>query len=78
MHTGKKHDYLGVNMEFNDNWTLDVLMITYLKNIIVEFLEMIRGKADTLAADHLFNIRDKKKAKPLEEERALVFHHTVA
>ncbi len=53
-------------------------MITYLKNIIVEFLEMIRGKADTLAADHLFNIRDKKKAKPLEEERALVFHHTVA
>ena len=30
------------------------------------------------AADHLFKVRDEKEAKPLEEERALVFHHTVA
>jgi hypothetical protein len=28
MHTGKKHSYLGVNMEFNDDGTLEVLMIT--------------------------------------------------
>ncbi len=32
----------------------------------------------TLTADHLFTIRDEKQAEPLEEERALAFHHTVA
>jgi hypothetical protein len=53
-------------------------MITYLKNVIAEFPEMIMGKAATPAADHLFKIRDEKETKPLEEERALVFHHTVA
>jgi len=68
-------------MEFNDFRKLDVSMITYLKNKIAdEFPEIIKGKATTLAlaADHhLFNIlRDKKEANPLEEERALAFHHT--
>ncbi len=29
MHTGKKHDYLGVDMEFNEDGMLDVSMIMY-------------------------------------------------
>jgi hypothetical protein len=33
MHMGKTHYYLGVNMEFNEDGTLDVSMITYLKNV---------------------------------------------
>jgi hypothetical protein len=78
MHTGRKHDYLGVDMEFNDDGTLDVSMIPYLKNVIADFPELIVGKAATPAADHLFVIRDEKEARPLEEERALGFHHTVA
>jgi hypothetical protein len=78
MHTRRKHDYLGVDMEFNDDGTLDVLMIPYLKNVIADFPELIVGKAATPAADHLFVIRDEKEARPLEEERALAFHHTVA
>jgi hypothetical protein len=78
MHTGRKHDYLGVDMEFNDDGTLEASMITYLKNVISEFPEVITGKSGTPAADHLFTIRDEKEAKPLDEERALVFHHTVA
>ena len=56
---------------------LDVSMITYLKNVIAEFLEIIQGKAATPAADHLFMMWDKNKAELLEEERALAFHHTV-
>jgi hypothetical protein len=59
MHTGKKHDYLGMNMEFNDDRTLDVSMIQYLQDVIEDFLEVITGRAATPAADHLFNIRDK-------------------
>jgi hypothetical protein len=36
------------------------------------------GRAATPVADHLFNIRDKKETRSLEEERALAFHRTVA
>jgi hypothetical protein len=78
MHTGKKHDYLGVDLEFNDDSTLNVLMVNYLKSVIAEFPEMITGKAATPAVNHLFTVRDKKEARALKEERALVFHHTVA
>jgi len=78
MHTGRKHDYLGVDMEFRKDGTLGVSMIPYLKNVIAEFPEIISGKSPTPAADHLFKVRDEKDAKPLEEERALAFHHTVA
>jgi hypothetical protein len=53
MHTGKKQDYLGVEMEFNDDGRLDVSMTPYLKNLIAEFPEMIRGKAATPVAYHL-------------------------
>ncbi len=78
MHMGNTHDYLGVDLEFNDDSTLDVLMVNYLKSVIAEFPEMITGKAATPAADHLFTIRDEKEARVLKEERALIFHHTVA
>ncbi len=78
MHTGQKHDYLWVDMEFNDDGTLNASMITYLRNVITKFPVMILGKSAMPAAGHLFTIRDKKEAKPLDEERALAFHHTVA
>ncbi len=78
MHMGNKHNYLGVDLEFNDDGTLDVSMVNYLKSIIAEFPEMITGKAAMPAADHLFTVRDEKEARALKEERAHVFHHTVA
>jgi hypothetical protein len=78
MHTGRKVDYLGVDMEFRKDGTLGILMVEYLKNVIAEFPERITGKAVTPAADHLFKIRDAKESRPLEEERALAFHHMVA
>jgi hypothetical protein len=78
MHMGNKHDYLGVDLKFNDDGTLDVSMVNYLKSVIAEFPEMITGKAAMPAADHLFTVRDEKEARALKEERALVFHHTVA
>jgi hypothetical protein len=78
MHAGKNHDYLGVDMEFNEDGTLDVSMIKYLKNVINEFPEMIKGRAATPAHDKLFEIRDKKEARPLKEGQALAFHHTIA
>ena len=44
-------------------------MIAYLKKVIEEFPELIKGKAPTPSVNHLFKIRDKKESKPLEEER---------
>ncbi len=78
MHMGRKHDYLGVDMEFNKDSTLDVSMFKYLHDIIDGFPEVIRGRSATPVAAHLFEIRDKKEAQALKEEQALAFHHMVA
>ena len=78
MHMCCKHDYLGVDMEFNKDGTLDVSMFKYLQDVIDDFPEVIRGRAAPPAAAHLFEIRDQKEARALKEEQALAFHHTVA
>ena len=78
MHTGLKHRYLGMDMEFNKDGMLEVSMITYLKNVIEQFPEEISGRASSPAAEHLFAVRDKSTARVLKEERALAFHHMVA
>ncbi len=78
MHVGNKHDYLGVDLEFQQDRWLDVLMVNYLKNVIEGFSEQIVGRAATPAGERLFDIRVKKEARPLEEERAIAFQHTTA
>ncbi len=75
---GRKHDYLGVDMEFCEDRALEVLMFKYLKDVINEFPEVITGCAATPAHDKLFKIRDKKEARKLSEEQSLAFHHAVA
>jgi hypothetical protein len=65
MHTGRKHVYLGVDMEFNKDGTLDVSMFNYLANVIRDFPEVISGRATTPVADYLFSIRDKTEATAL-------------
>ena len=77
MHTGRKHDYLGVDMEFCEDGALEVSMFKYLNNVIEDFPEIIHGRAATPAHDKLFEIRDDEEAKKLDEEQALAFHHTV-
>ena len=78
MRVGRTHDYLGVDMEFCEDRVLEVSMFKYLQNVLNQFLEKIMCRAATPAHDRLFEIRDKKKAKKLSKEQALVFHHTVA
>ncbi len=78
MHTGRKHDYLGVDLEFCEDRNLQVSMVKYLENVIKEFVELIVGRVATPAGDRLFDIQDAKEARQLEEERAIAFHHTTA
>lgn len=58
MHLGKKHDYLGVDMEFCDDGTLEVSMINYLKNVINEFPELIKKGSDTGSRQ---TVRDQRR-----------------
>ena len=45
MHMGNKHNYLGVDLEFQQDGWLSVSMANYLKNVIDGFLEQIMGRA---------------------------------
>jgi hypothetical protein len=74
---GKKHDYLGMDLDFSVPGEFSVTMVEYLKGVIQDFPEEITGRATSPAADHLFTIRSEKDSKPLEEKRAIAFRHYV-
>jgi hypothetical protein len=44
MHTGNKHDYLGVDFEFEQEGRFSVSMVNYLENVIETFPEQIVGR----------------------------------
>ena len=76
---GKKHDYLGMDIDYTKQGIFKVLMTKYIENMINEFpyLEEIKDKkARSPAADHLFNVNPK--GKPLGKERKECFHSWVA
>jgi hypothetical protein len=78
MHTGQKHNYLGVDLEFTAEGSLEVSMVKYLGNVIKGFPETITGMATSPTGDRLFDIQDEKDVRPLKEERAVAFHHMMA
>jgi hypothetical protein len=45
-----------MNTSFSDRGEVSFDMITYLRNVLDEFLEKITGVSSTPAADHLFKI----------------------
>ena len=49
MHAGRKHDYLRVDLEFQEKGCLGVLMVSYLKGVIDGFPGQIVGKSATPA-----------------------------
>ena len=76
MFARKGHAYLGMNLDFMEEFSVKISMIKYIKKIFVDFPEEIRGKAATPVADNLFKVREDSK-KPLEEQ-AHAFQTTVA
>jgi hypothetical protein len=75
---GKKHDYLGMDLDYSVLGEVKITMVDYLKRVITEFPEVISGGATSPAADRLFTVRPEEESKPLEEKRAIAFHHCVA
>jgi hypothetical protein len=62
---GKKHDYLGMDLEYSNDGEVKITMINYLKGVLDDFPEAIVNTAATPAADHLFTIRPENECKPL-------------
>jgi hypothetical protein len=75
---GKKHDYLGMDLDYSVQGEMKVTMIDYLKRVITEFPEEITRTASSPAAERLFTVRPNDESVPLEEKRAIAFHHCVA
>jgi hypothetical protein len=53
---GKKHDYLGMDLDYSVQGEVKVTMIDYLKRVITEFPEEITGTASSPAAERLFTV----------------------
>jgi len=76
---GTKHHYLGMDLEFCKDGSLEVGMLDYVKDVINYFPEDVgRRSYKPPAASHLFQVREENDKKVLPEEQAVQFHHTVA
>ena len=78
-HQGEVHDYLGMIFDYSESkGKVMINMIEYIKSIINNVLDEITAIRTSLAADHLFTLRDESIKKPLPEKQAKAFHHAMA
>ena len=68
---GKKHDYLGPNLDFSEECNFIVDMEEYLSNILSGFPEDTNEVATAPVSDHLFKIHNN--ARNPDKERTDLF-----
>ena len=69
---GKRHDYLGMYLDYSEPGQLIVDMRTAIQSIIDDVPKEFKGVAQTPAASHLFNLQDG--AEQLDSDQADQFH----
>jgi hypothetical protein len=74
---GKVHDYLGMELDFRVKGKVSVNMCAYLEAMFEELPQHMRGRANTPAANHLFQTREDDSLM-LSPEEADRFHHLTA
>ena len=74
---GKKHTYLGMNLDFTESGSVKFSMIDYLKELIVNFPVEIEGSIGTPVGTNLLEINEENPVY-LNEERAKILHTFVA
>jgi len=74
---GKKHDYLGMDVDMEQEGKVIISMKKYIQDMLAELPKDMDGVSATPAAKHLFEVNDEKP-KYLDAERKQVFHHNVA
>ena len=73
MHIGKRHDYLGMILDFTTPGILEINISDYIQVILQDTPANLRGTSMVPAAKHLFTTRpDTPKISPQEQE---IFHH---
>lgn len=72
---GKIHDYLGMVLDYTKEGELSVTMIDYIKMILRDIPDDMKGIAATPATNHLFQINENPVY--LTEERSNLFVHFV-
>jgi hypothetical protein len=77
---GKKHEYLGMDLDYSEDGVFAVTMIPYIDSIHEDFPEEITSGAPTPHQDHLFKVRDESdpKYEALDDEMKAAFHHATA
>ena len=76
IHRGKKHDYLGMWLDFSLDGKVQVQMFEYIDNMLADLPEDMCGTVTSPAADHLFTVNETGKKLP--RDQAELFHHNVA
>ena len=73
---GKVLEYLGLTLDYSEKGKVKISMYEYIRKIVEESLEDMRGIAKTPASSHLFltNLECKK----LSENTAQLFHNITA
>ena len=75
IHRGKKHDYLGMWLDFSLDGKVQVQIFNYIDNILGDLPEDMCGMVTSPAADHLFTVSDT--GKKLTCEQSEMFHHNI-
>ena len=73
---GTKHTYLGMDIEYPGNKTVEFSMQCYLKEAIAEFPERLEKEVSTPASPHLFKVNDS--CEKLPEPHRQLLHKIVA
>ena len=76
MTVGKRHTYVGMNIQYNDSGTVTIDMVDYVKECLAEFPETLEKEVKTPAASNLFEVRDEIPL--LDPSLAKLFHRIVA
>jgi hypothetical protein len=74
---GRKHEYLGMTLDFSITGKAKIYMGEYIQNVLDEVPHDMDGTAATPAANHLFTVNKTDPVK-LDMERSAKFHHIVA
>ena len=70
---GKRHDYLGMILDFSEKGLMIVDMTDYVAKMVDTFPHKLK-KTDTALTPAAENLYGPSKGKPLDAERAQVFH----
>ena len=73
---GRKHEYLGMTIEYTDDQKVKFTMTDYVDGLLSEMTDDMKGVAVTPAASHLNEVNEK--AEKLSDARRDTFHHLTA